>query len=242
MPSAKRSLNASIVVARAPGTPHRGARAPTQSRSGWPRSSMSSALRPGLPAPTFGELAEQDRVAAVREQEGRHIEPLGAPASTTPCSVYMPLPVALPDRRPCAPGTPRRHRWRPACPCRSSRPCFESQSWGCGRAGRRKRSRGPVVTASSTTIAFSGSSGRERGAERLRRDRPGCRLRRPPVGDRDRGRSARADPRRPRPRARRSGPPRVGPRTWPTASGRRQQARLVGIGEETPPASSSRRG
>src|SRR5579863_5981194 len=51
-PSAKRRLNPSISVTRAPGTPRLFAR-PTQSISGRPRSSMSSAFRPGLPAPTL---------------------------------------------------------------------------------------------------------------------------------------------------------------------------------------------
>src|SRR5204862_6882920 len=50
--SAKRRLNSSIFVTRAPGTPRPRA-TPTQSMSGRPRSSMSSAFRPGLPAPTL---------------------------------------------------------------------------------------------------------------------------------------------------------------------------------------------
>src|SRR3984893_4809718 len=68
MPSAKRSLNASIVVTRAPGTPIERA-SPTPSRSGWRSSSMSSALRPGLPAPTWATPPR--RIAWLRLENGR---------------------------------------------------------------------------------------------------------------------------------------------------------------------------
>ena len=190
---------------------------------------MSSAFRPGIAGADIGELAlAGSRSCGSRTAPSSRRAPR-APASTAPapCTCALPSPSRQTTLRsghataaPVASGMPM-----PIDP-----PMFESQSCGCAARVGAKKPR-PVVTASSTTIAFSGKQRAERRAERLRGDRAGGRRRRRVVD-----RPAPASPRAPTASASASSARDqilLGPRQHvPLRIRRRQQARLVGIGEK----------
>src|SRR6185312_476856 len=152
-PAAKWRLNSSIFVALAPGTPSDFASV-TQSMSGWPRLSMSSAFRPGLPAPTLASSPLRIWYERLENTTVVTSSPSRACVHSA-CIVYMPLPS--PSRQ-----TTLRSGQATAAPVASGRPnpidppILLSQSCGAADLVGAKKPR-PVVTASSATIAFSGS-------------------------------------------------------------------------------------
>src|SRR5665213_2936770 len=79
-----------MLVTLAPGTPIAFA-SPTQSRFGLPRSSMSSALRPGLPAPTLA--SSPFKIWYVRFANSKVVTSSPSRACVhSACRVYRPLP------------------------------------------------------------------------------------------------------------------------------------------------------
>ena len=131
---------------------------------------MSSALRPGLPAPTLASSPLRICVAAVREQQGRHVEPLARLRPQRLQRVHA-AAVAF-EADDLAVGARHRRAGRDRhAPCRSSRPC-STASRAAPRPGSARRSRGrsspPRRRRSRSPAAARRATGRA-----PRRDRAG---------------------------------------------------------------------